>query len=216
MARHGLAQSGIAGSAQPSLKVRRVVRTWCDACDGSHPKFAPSGALKAEEFCGVQAVGCDGWCELRTRNHGLSLAKYRARAPPYQYSRRKDPDVLNIKSTYVSELTSVSDQFICALPIFTDVTPFHLLILSTTHVVAAQQAHLHRSKRRLRNSPPEDWAGCRAQALRAWPDATCCDGQCQGPQDAPSKTWPRYRAWTMHDLHEGSGTFSMRQSRLAS
>jgi hypothetical protein len=38
VARNTLAQVSIARSTQPSLKARRVVRTWCDACDGSHPQ----------------------------------------------------------------------------------------------------------------------------------------------------------------------------------
>src|SRR5918995_430689 len=52
-------------------------RTW-RRLRRSHPKFAPAYGSKPEEICGVQAVECDGWCEVRTRNCGLSLAKYRA------------------------------------------------------------------------------------------------------------------------------------------
>ena len=92
--------------------------TWCDACDGSQAGSHPDGDSEAKEFCGLQAVECDGWCELRTRNRALSLANYRA-GPPYQYSPRKDPDLLNVKSIALAVLTSISDQF-------------HLLLLSAT------------------------------------------------------------------------------------
>jgi hypothetical protein len=83
----------------------------------------------------------------------------------------------DVKSTCVSDFTSVSGDFICVL-------------LASTERHRCATGHLLttiKAPPRNRNSPPEDWAGCRAQALRAWPDATCCDGQCQGPQGAPPK-----------------------------
>jgi hypothetical protein len=51
--------------------VRRVRRV------GSHPDELKN----LRTIWGFPAAKCDGQCELRTRNHGLSLAKYRA-APP--------------------------------------------------------------------------------------------------------------------------------------
>jgi hypothetical protein len=74
--------------------------------------------------------------------------------PPYQYSRRKDPDVLSIESTYVSKFTSVSGQFICVLPIFTE-----RHCCATGRLLAAIKATPPN-----RNSPPEDRAGCRAHS----------------------------------------------------
>ena len=42
----------------------------------------PDKTQKAQELCGVPAAGCDGWCELRTRNRGLVASDLsRASAP---------------------------------------------------------------------------------------------------------------------------------------
>ena len=51
-----------------------------DACDGSRADSHLQSTRKLDSLR-LSAVRCDGWCELRTRNHGLSLAKYRGRAP---------------------------------------------------------------------------------------------------------------------------------------
>jgi hypothetical protein len=128
---------------------------------------------------GLRRGGATG--SVRTANPvpGPVASELSRCAPPYQYSPRKDPDLLSIRSIYVQNFTSISGDLICVLLTHTEChrsTPGHLL--ATIKAPPPNQ-----------NSPPEDWAGCRAQALRAWPDATCCDGQCQGPQDEPSKTW---------------------------
>ena len=133
----------------PRLSADRANLSATGATAGSHPADS-----KLQEFCGFQAVSATGRCELRTRNCGLSLAKYRACAPPYQYSPRKDPDVLNVKSIYVSDFTSVSGDFICVLLTSTE---HHRC--ATGHLLATIKA-----PPRNRNSPPEDWAGCRAHS----------------------------------------------------
>jgi hypothetical protein len=48
---------------------------------GATGRFAPFRAQKARKSAGFRSSGATVGCELRTRNQGLSLAKYRA-APP--------------------------------------------------------------------------------------------------------------------------------------
>jgi hypothetical protein len=50
----------------------------CDGCDGQVRTLQGS---EVQDSRGFRAVSATGKCELRTRNRGLSLAKYR-RAPP--------------------------------------------------------------------------------------------------------------------------------------
>jgi hypothetical protein len=143
-----------------------------EALQMQHPQ--PSRQAQARlprSLCGLQAVEYDGWCELRTRILALSLAKYRA-GPPYQYSARKDPDVLNGKSITLAVWTSISDQF-------------HLLLLNIPGVVAAQQdTYSHPSKRRLGIETARLRTGrAVGHTVRAWLDPTCC----HGPQVRPRK-----------------------------
>ena len=108
-------------------------------------------------------------------------------APPYQYSPRKDPDLLIRRSVYVAHLDFSPSP---ALLYFTKI---HRISLANNKRFTCLL-----SKHALnQNSPPGDWTGCQAHALRTWPNTTCCDGQCQGPQAAPPKGLPTYRAWTM-------------------
>ena len=55
---------------------------------GATGRFAPRGSNPG--ICGFR-LSATGRCELRTRIRGLSLAKYRAGAPPYPFQPRKDP-----------------------------------------------------------------------------------------------------------------------------
>jgi hypothetical protein len=140
---------------------------------GATGRFASVGTQKARKSAPFRPPGATPGCELRTRNRALSLVKYRA-APPYRYSPRKDPDVLNRKPIALAGWTSIS-------------APFHLLLLSIPCVVAEQQdTYLQQSKRCLRIETARLRTGrAVGNTVRAWPDATCCDGQCQWPQDAP-------------------------------
>jgi hypothetical protein len=104
-----------------AIRLRRVVRT-LGATPGSHPsqpetqgnprfmadlvrtsvrrvRRVGSHLAELKEFCGLQAAVATG-----SRIFALSLAKYRA-GPPYQYSPRKDPDVLNRKSIVLAVWT---------------------------------------------------------------------------------------------------------------
>jgi hypothetical protein len=141
---------------------------------------------------------------LRTANpESRAVASEISRgAPPYQYSPRKDPDMLNVRSTYVSDFTPIPGNFICVLLSATE--RYHC---ATERLSATIRAPPRIETARLRTGRAV------GHTVRPWPDATCCDGQCQGPQDAPSRKWPRSRAWAMqpfmltwyeHDTRGGS------------
>jgi hypothetical protein len=58
-------------------------------------RFAPLRCSKLQDFCGFQALGCDG--QVRTANPDSRpvASEISPGAPPYQYSQRKDPDELD-------------------------------------------------------------------------------------------------------------------------
>jgi hypothetical protein len=64
---------------------------------------------------------------------------------------------------------------------------FTCVLLALQSVIVEQRdAYLHQPKRPLRSKTARLRTGRAVwHTLQAWPDATSCDGQCQGPQDAP-------------------------------
>ena len=59
---------------------------------GATARFAPRRARKPSEIRGFPAAECDGGCELRTQNHGQSLAMFRA-APPVPVLGQEGPAI---------------------------------------------------------------------------------------------------------------------------
>ena len=141
-------------------------RTWVRrlrAQAGSHPD-----GKNLRNSAGFRRPSAAGRCELRTRFAAVASEISRRAPPPVSVFAKKDPDALNIKS-----IGSSLDFNIW--PISSVVTKHLPCVVADQH-----DTYLHPSKRRLRIETARLRTGRAVGAhLRTWPDATCCDGQCQ-------------------------------------
>ena len=161
---HPVAPKNLRISAAFRPKVRRLSAT---GATGATPRFAPRRSPKHQGFCGFQAQSATGVCELRTRIFRLSLAQYHRAPPRYQYSPRKDPDVLD-------EIVNLYSEFDLS---FAGSSCYYQIIQRA--IAALQETYLFQSERVPSAAKQPAWHRDGLSRIRSssWLETTSCGGR---------------------------------------